>query len=383
MPTTQTAPAHRLYYIDNLRSTMIFLVVAMHAAVTYSHMGSWYYNAPETMGPISTLTFGMGQAFVQAFFMGLLFLLAGYFTPAAFDRKGSGRFVWDRFVRLGLPSLLFIFAIHDTMGHYLLRWHGSDAFWPSYRYYLLHGDWIDGSGPLWFAVALLGFSLVYALIRMILPKRAATERRGPAPKIFVILAAGAAVGLISFVVRIPWPVGTNFHNFQLCFFPQYIAMFALGIFARRNGWFAALTARQGHRLFWGAIVIGIIVWLSLVFGGNVMEGHMDAYNGGGHWLNLGISLWEQMFGFSICAGLVVLFREKFNTDGRFARLMRANSFGIYVLHAPVLVAIGLLMEPWPLPSELKFLILALTGFAATLALVHCAARRIPGLKRIL
>jgi glucans biosynthesis protein C len=376
-----TAP-NRLAYIDNIRSTMIFLVVMIHAAVTYSHMGSWYYNAPEAMPPLSSLAFGMGQAFVQAFFMGLLFLLAGYFTPTTYDRKGPVRFVYDRFIRLGLPSLLYIFVIHDTMGHYLLHWH-NEGFWSSYRYYVFHGDFIDGTGPMWFAVALLIFSFVYALIRAALPKRPTSKSHGAVPGIFAILAVGAVVGLISFCVRIPLPVGTSFHNFQLCFFPQYIAMFVLGILARRRDWFAAYPTRQGYWLLGGAGIVGTIVWLALVIGGNVLAGNMDAYNGGGHWLNLGISLWEQMFGFSVCVGLVVLFREKFKTDGGFARLLRANSFGIYVFHAPVLVSIGLLMEPLPLPPECKFLILTITGFAATLLLVHCVARRIPLLKRIL
>ena len=33
----------RLDFVDNLRWVMIILVVSMHAAVTYSHVGSWYY----------------------------------------------------------------------------------------------------------------------------------------------------------------------------------------------------------------------------------------------------------------------------------------------------------------------------------------------------
>src|SRR5258708_13191275 len=41
----------RLLYIDNLRWVMIMLVVSMHAAVTYIHLGSWYYmdDTPVTL----------------------------------------------------------------------------------------------------------------------------------------------------------------------------------------------------------------------------------------------------------------------------------------------------------------------------------------------
>ena len=39
--------------------------------------------------------------------MGLLFLIAGYFTPRAYDRKGAGPFLIDRLKRLGIPLLFY------------------------------------------------------------------------------------------------------------------------------------------------------------------------------------------------------------------------------------------------------------------------------------
>src|ERR1700744_4337737 len=95
----------RLDYIDNLRWAMIALVVGLHAAVTYSHIGSWYYNAPAEPGPLAKLGFMVFEVHLQGFFMGFMFLLAGYFVPAAYDRKGFGRFLADRCLRLGVPAL--------------------------------------------------------------------------------------------------------------------------------------------------------------------------------------------------------------------------------------------------------------------------------------
>jgi fucose 4-O-acetylase-like acetyltransferase len=39
--------------------------------------------------------------------MGMLFFVAGYFTPLAYDHKSPDRFISDRFRRLGLPALFF------------------------------------------------------------------------------------------------------------------------------------------------------------------------------------------------------------------------------------------------------------------------------------
>ena len=101
----------RLLYIDNLRWVMIMLVVSMHAAVTYSHLGSWYYMEDRTVSAAETGLFATYQATLQSFFMGFLFFIAGYFVPGAYDSKGPGKFIRDRAFRLGLPLLFFVFIL--------------------------------------------------------------------------------------------------------------------------------------------------------------------------------------------------------------------------------------------------------------------------------
>jgi glucans biosynthesis protein C len=375
----EKTPAPRLDYIDNLRSTMIFLVVAMHAAVTYSHFGRWYYSAPEPIGRLDGLAFGMFQSHLQAFFMGLLFLVAGYFTPTAYDRKGLLRFLLDRFVRLGLPALLFVFVIHDTMGHYLLHWHGNDGFWHSYAYYLSHGDWIDGTGPMWFAVVLLFFSLVYTLVRAVVPRMKFALK---APGAAGVLLGGLAMAGLTFFSRTVWPVGTAFHNMQFCYFAQYVVLFAVGIAARRGGWLAAFPAKTGYRMLWGAVIAGPLVWIGILIAGGVFAQGLAPFNGGWHWQSAALAVWEQVFAAAMCAGLLVLFRETFNSGGRLSKLMSANSFGIYLFHPPVLVAISLALAGWGAPPLVKAVTVALLAFFATLAVVHLLVRRIPLLNRI-
>ncbi len=100
----------RLAFIDNIRWTMILLVLSMHASDTYSPFGSWCYTDRSEMEFGTILFFAIYQTFLQAFFMALLFFIAGYFAAPAFDRKGLARFSRDRFLRLGLPTLLYMLA---------------------------------------------------------------------------------------------------------------------------------------------------------------------------------------------------------------------------------------------------------------------------------
>jgi Acyltransferase family. len=90
----------RLWYIDNLRLLMIVFVVRHHLAVTYSGFGSFYYLEGRPLGILSTIWFAFYLSLQQGYFMGILFLIAGYFAAESYDRKGLSQFVKERFKRL-------------------------------------------------------------------------------------------------------------------------------------------------------------------------------------------------------------------------------------------------------------------------------------------
>ena len=116
----QEQTAQREFYIDRLRSVMIALVILLHTAITYGASGLWFYQEREPSGALSSMLLTTFTATKQAYFMGLLFLLAGYFTPASLERKGYGHFLGNRFLRLGLPLLAFAAGRHR-------RWSSSGS----------------------------------------------------------------------------------------------------------------------------------------------------------------------------------------------------------------------------------------------------------------
>ena len=61
----QPAP-RRLLYIDNLRWSAISMVVVMHAAVTYSPFGSWYYREHPALDLGSKAAFATYQSLQHA-----------------------------------------------------------------------------------------------------------------------------------------------------------------------------------------------------------------------------------------------------------------------------------------------------------------------------
>jgi len=385
---TQSASPSRLAWIDNLRTVMIVLVVNMHACVTYSHVGSWYrMENPEPAMPVK-IAFIFWQGHLQAFFMGLLFFLAGVFAHGSLERRGFKAFLRERATRLGLPSLLFMLLIQPFMIHVLLG-HPHVADRPSlgvlYERYIASGRILSGSGPMWFALALLCFCAALASVRVWKPARLATSNSGnDAPGGAALLGFGALLVLSTFLVRLVQPIGTNVLNFQLCFFPQYIAAFAVGVAAGKRGWLEALATSQRVRIAgWlgfvgGPLLLAVVAWL----GGPPRENGPNLYAGGWNVRALAMAGWEQFAGLGIALGLMAWFHRRCTSSGRVATWLSERAFAVYLLHAPVLVA----LTPWLRPAVVNPFVgatlLTATGLFASFVVAD-VARRVPGLRRII
>ena len=384
----------RLPWIDHLRTAAILLVVNMHACVTYSHVGDWYMTAESEPTLAAKVPFIVWQGMLQSFFMGLLFFVSAYFAAGSLARRGPGGFARERLVRLGLPALLYMLVIHPFILLALNPW--NHDFGPPaafYARYIMSGTFLGESGPLWFAVALLLFCLMLAgwtvaagsRLRQDFGRQAgrATAAPGGTPPSGKLLAGFAlALGLGSFAVRLVQPIGTNILNMQLCFFVQYIAWFLAGLHAARHGWLVTLAASpQARTAGWLALLGGPPVMLMLMLVG-ARHAPPEIFFGGPHWQAFGMALWEQLAGLGLAVGALALFSRRFNFESRRLRWLADRSFGVYVLHAPVLVALAMLFRN--LPYHLYGLVVLLTfaGLAASYLLADLA-RRVPGLRSIL
>jgi glucan biosynthesis protein C len=386
----------RLAFVDNIRWTVIAMVVLMHACVTYSGVGSWFYVERSTLDIGSMLVYYVYQTFSQAFFMGILFFLAATLVPAAYDKKGFGRFLLDRAIRLGVPSLVFMLILDPATN--VIREVGTgnpltrDGFLSGYSGYVLSGRFLSGSGPLWFAVALLVFTVVYGLARLI-----ADALRGPgarnaaaplAPRIVSARAVhAAAVGLIalitlgSFLVRLVQPIGTSVLNMQLCFFPQYVVLFVAGLWAGRNGLLQTLPAKAGRTWLWLAIGVGVPAWFLLMGMGGALSGNEAALLGGWHWQTAGYAAWEAFFCVAMSLGLITLYRERVNARTRVTGLLSYTGFGAYTFHAPILVAVSMALRFMVMYPLLKTLVAAALAWTASIAFAWLV-RKIPGVGRM-
>ena len=194
----------RLSFIDNLRILLITLVFFNHLSIIYgSPSGSFFGYQDGQQGMPGAAVYVIYQVIVQAFFMGLLFLISGYFTPPAYDRKGAKRFLGDRLVRLGIPLLIFAAFIGPELDYVVAeaqgRFAGSFlAFLPR----LVIGSGGPETGPLWFVLALLFFAVGYLAWRTYSPN---PIRARQFPTNRAIFAFALLLGAATFAVRIVFP----------------------------------------------------------------------------------------------------------------------------------------------------------------------------------
>jgi fucose 4-O-acetylase-like acetyltransferase len=376
----------RLLFVDNLRWLMIILVVSMHAAVTFSGLGSWYYVEKVKLDAGSLLAFAFYQTHLQAFFMGFLFLIAGYFVPGACARKGARKFIADRAVRLGVPTLIYVLLVQPAVAYYLCHAPGSGPFpslWTVCRHYFLSLRFLGGTGPMWFALALLIFCVFYPGVGRLLGDREAGQRDAPLPG---HAAVAGLIGLITvgaFLIRVVQPIGTSILNMQLCFFTQYVVLFAVGTIAWQRNWLARLPHDFG--VFWLrlAVVVGPLLWVGMMLAGGGGTGEFDPYTGGWHWQSAAYCVWESFFCVAVCLGLLVVFRDRFNAQGRFARFLSDNAFAVYVFHPPILIAITFALRGPGLAPLSKFVLASVVATIVCFLAAHYVFRRIPGLRRVL
>jgi glucan biosynthesis protein C len=375
------AAQSRILFVDNVRWVMIVLVISMHAAVTYSPFGSWYYREHPPIGMAGKLFFVTYQALLQGFFMALLFFVAGYFVPKSFDAKGARSFLNGRLFRLGLPTLLFV-ALLGPLTEYLVHPWPLQSFGRELSGYVLAGGFLSGTGPLWFCAALMIFSAAYAGLRMALRPSSASHAPIRIDVVGVMLTV-QAVALTTYVARLVFPVGSSVLNMQLCYFPSYIIMFAAGVAASRHDWIHTVT----NRFAWTTAVVcvgaAVLMWLPLLVFSGALSGHTAALTGGPTWQSAGLSLWDALICVGMSFGVLAGFRTWLAGQGRITRFLSDNAFAVYVIHTPILVALGIAMAPLALAPAAKFGLLWALGAVACFGVAAPLARRLPLVGRIL
>ncbi len=334
----------RKYYLDNLKVMLTALVVFHHSGLAYGDGGGWAYTPsnPNEFMPWIWHFFSTNAAF----FMGLFFMISGYFVPQSYDRQGFVQFISKKAVRLLVP-----FAIITA---FLSLVTGSPE-----------------SGHTWFLSSLFLFCLIYALIRL----ACKNYNGGKTPQLTLgwIAVFAIAMGIGSYIIRQFFPqdkwVFFSVFKFEPAHYLQYIMMFAIGVLAGRFNWFERMTNRTGLT----ALTIGVLLCI-----GNYVRGN-GAWSGF-VWRWFGI--YESFLCVTLCIGLVWLFRQIGNWDGKFWHWCSQQAYGAYIVHLFLILIFQNLLDAVWVGAFGKFMLISILSTVASFVLTWLL-RMIPGVKKVL
>jgi hypothetical protein len=354
LPVALTLPQKKLFYVDNIKVFLTVLVILHHAFVTYGAPGGWYYTE-KTASLAGQILMTLFVSINQAFFMGFFFFLSSYFIKSSYGVKGPKRFTLSRLFRLGVPLLFYSFILSPIIS-YIVNYFANGEHISLFRYLANFNGWID-FGVLWFVAALLIFTLLYVVLMSVNKKYFSVYL--PKPTIGKVLLIAIAVAVLSFCVRVFFPVGWILQplGFQLGHFAQYIILFVLGILASNNNWLHHFSYKHNPRLF--VFIIALVLLFPVFY---ILKIKLDFpaewFSGGFHWQSLLYSIWEQVTGFSIIVLLLSIAKQRWNKTSVFLSKLSRCAFAVYIFHPLALVSLSVAFRSLPIDPAIKVLFVA-------------------------
>jgi glucan biosynthesis protein C len=377
---TATYTTTRLAYIDNLRVLLIAMLIVHHAGQAYGATeGFWPIFDPTRVAildPFFTVNASFG--------LGLFFLIAGYFVPAAYDKKDAPGFLKDRLIRLGVPLLvvsLVLFPPFIYMGE-IVQGQGQ----PFGSFLANYLRWPE-VGHMWFVSHLIIYSCGYAAWRWLTNRATpAAPVQNVAPGHRAILSYALALALVTFIVRIAFPIDrwvypVPFIRIEPAHLPQYLSMFILGIVAYRRDWLRQMPTKTGMTWLMVGLAVATLPYVNFMLRSLICV-DLGLFIGGG--LSVGAlvrSTIEAFLAVGLSVGLLTLFRDRLNRQGALMRELAAASYAVYAIHFFPVVFLQGVLEGSPMPPLAKFGLVTLIAAPLCFGLGY-GLRKLPGVRRV-
>jgi len=347
---------NRVYFLDNLRTFMVFLVVLIHAGGVYESSGGWalfwIVDDPST-NHFSDVLFSI----IDIFVMPTIFFVSGYMAPVSLKNKNSLQFLASKTKRLMLPwivAALLLIPLYKVI--YLYSRGLPQETWTTY-FHWSSGIW--SQNWLWFLPVLFLFNLLYMLLSRInwLPEKVSVKFAIAAMFIIGFLNSFAMdrLGLCGFTKT----ALINFQNERLLI---YFMAFLLGSLCFRKNVFASKPKNKKLNM-----VVFLAAWIPValyrffhakslaITGDLVFSRTVDALL---LWLAFHLSLLCLLY------LSVDIFRRYFDRPGKIWDELNKNSYFVYITHVILIGAIALLLLNSGMPSFLKHIVVTLAACLA-------------------
>lgn len=343
----------RKYYIDNIRTVTILLVVLYHVIYMFNSIVT-----DGVIGPIAAApALDAVQYVLYPWFMMILFLLSGMCSRYYLEKHTVQEYVRARTRKLLVPSTIGVLVTGWSLGYMNMRIAHTTALLSEpipgvIRYLILC---VSGIGVLWTIQVMWVLSMLLVVLRRL--ERGRLERLGAKAGMPALLLLGLLVYASAQVLNTP--------VIAVYRFGVYGMVFLLGYYVFSQERIIGLLERYAIWLIAGALVAGV-VYVVREFGVNYATmPHVGS--------PLAIT-----YGWLMC--LAVLGGMKRFADRGTLRWLKERSFGIYVFHyLPLAVCAVLLTNETQLPAVWIYLLTTVAAMGGAL-LLNAVISRIPVLR---
>ena len=340
----------RKYYIDNIRSLTIILVVVYHVI--------YIFNSIITDGVIGPITKFHGVDAVQyllyPWFMVILFIISGMCSRYYLDRHTVKEYIRARTRKLLVPSTIGILVFGWAQGYFNMAFSHAFDTMPAEvpgaaRYFIMC---LSGTGVLWTIQVMWILSMVLLLVRKI-EKGYILEAGKKAGIIFLILL-GILVWLSAQILNTP--------VIAVYRFGIYGISFLLGYYVFSHGAVTDQLKKYGVLLLLCACILGAVyVWRD--YGQN----YAAAPN-----VNSPLAV---AYGWMMCLAVLGCMKKWGDRSSRASRFIAEKSFGLYVFHYLALSACAYCLTTYTdMPGVVIYLLTAVSAFAGAFILYEIISR---------
>jgi len=364
----------RIYFLDNLRTFLILMVVVLHSGLVYEAVleNSWI-----VVDPVKNNNIGLIRMYLDLFVMFSIFFISGYFVPASVKKQSSLNYLKSKFKRIMLPWLIAVFTLIPAYKFIFLYSRGlPQEEWFSYFHFFERAGTDLASyanNPvqnwLWFLPVLFLFQVIYLGLYKVKALQLNISLKTAILSTFLLgTIYGVAVSTLGYS---GWyhSVLLHFQNERLL---VYFLSFLLGTLCYKlkvfdgglnKKWYIATNV-----VLTFSLGIFTVVALNTFF--NLIDPQREFY----FISAFGDRVFYYATGLlSMLAMLHVLlytFQKSLNRTNALLGELSRNSYSVYIIHVIVLgvIAITLLDLTWP--AMIKFLILSILTFGISNMMIY-------------
>jgi len=364
----------RIYFLDNLRTFLIFLVILLHAAITYSHgMDSFW----AVVDPKKSEGLALVNMYLDLFVMFIIFFISGYFIPYSIKSKSSWEFIKSKFRRIMIPWILAVLTLIPAYKAIFLFSRGlpQEEWYTYFTFFQRAGTDLSfypnhpTQSWLWFLPVLFIFQIVFLGLSK---TRISKVHVSLKTAVIITLFIGLGYSMIISVTGLKGWFHSALLDFQRERLLVYFMSFLLGALCYKLRIFDSGKKNTKYYIIANVVLtiaLGIFTIVALNMFFNIIEPGRNYFLVTEH---VDKAMYYTTAILSMLSFLYVfihLFRFHFNKTTTMMENLNKSSYSVYIIHMIVLCIIALVLVPLEIPGFVKFVILTLCTYGISNAIV--------------